>query len=152
MTATAAELRAEAAAHDTAVAESWERSDTDGFLSQWASGLTAAEKRMKADLLDAGGVSTFPGLFTADGTRVKAKLIDTAYGTSWALMDADGKFTGTFVGAFKKGPRSKLAKMGLHEAPEMAPAYVDYRGNTAVNVRPVYLRKDGGCPEEAVVL
>lgn len=150
---TAADLRAKANAADAEAAASFERCDTDGFLSQWASGVTAAKNRMEADLLDAGGISTFPGLFNADGERIKAKLIDGKYGLIWAVMDASGDFTGTFIKAFKSGPRSKMAAMGLTEADETAPAKVIMAGGACyTSVRPITIRTDGGCPEDAVIL
>ena len=42
--------------------ESWERSDTDGFLSQWANGMTASLNREKINLLRNGGYAQFPVL------------------------------------------------------------------------------------------
>lgn len=39
--------------------ESWERSDTDGFLSQWANGMTASLNRRKIEVLKAGGYAQF---------------------------------------------------------------------------------------------
>jgi len=39
--------------------ESWERSDTDGFLSQWANGMTASLNRRKIEVLRCGGYAQF---------------------------------------------------------------------------------------------
>src|SRR3990167_10637731 len=89
---TATELRTEASKHFQAAQDSFDRCDTDGFLSQWASGLSGRLASTKADLLDAGGKSEFWGLFTLDGQRVRAKLIDTKHGTCWALCDENDKF------------------------------------------------------------
>jgi hypothetical protein len=85
--AIAAELAAAAAA-EQAKADSWERSDTDGFLSQWASGLNANLHRAKAELLANDGMDEFPALFR-DGVLVAAKLIETRYGLKWGVLASD---------------------------------------------------------------
>ena len=85
--AIAAELAAAAAA-EQAKADSWERSDTDGFLSQWASGLNANLHRAKAELLANDGMDEFPALFK-DGVLVAAKLIETRYGLKWGVLASD---------------------------------------------------------------
>lgn len=86
--ADAAKHHAEAAAHRAAVAESWERSDTDGFLSQWAGGLSARLADAKATIAENHGKSTFRALFK-DGILVAAKLIDTRYGLKWGVLATD---------------------------------------------------------------
>ena len=79
-----AALRAEAKRSDEAAEESFQRCDTDGFLSQWALGLGAQRYRKQADLLEAGGVATFIGLYQGD-RRVKAKQIEVpAFNAPWA--------------------------------------------------------------------
>lgn len=84
---TADNLRAEAAKHDKEAYDSFERCDTDGFLSQWASGLTASKKRLEADLIEAGGVITIVGPVTTDGEPVRFKNVDTRYGRKWLVLD-----------------------------------------------------------------
>ena len=69
-TMTAAEHRAKAEQAYDRAEESWQRSDTDGFLSQWASGITGDLHRAQADLLDNGGKSTFAGLCRHDGAEL----------------------------------------------------------------------------------
>ena len=64
--ARAAEHRAKADAADKRVSESIARSDTDGFLSQWAGGLTAQLERRRAEIAEAGDVATFTGLYFGD--------------------------------------------------------------------------------------
>ena len=66
--------------------ESFERSDTDGFLSQWALGLSAQKHRLAAEIAEAGGRAEFPALFDLEGNLVPAKLVRTQYGTSWAVL------------------------------------------------------------------
>jgi hypothetical protein len=171
-TKTPAELRAEAAAHEQEAADSFERCDTDGFLSQWAHGINAQEKRLQASILENGGVADFVGLFrVADGKRVRAKIIDTSYGSAWAFVDHTDKLTGEFVsvgwandevaadGTVKqKGRGSQKRKaLGLYEAHETAPAKAKTwappgaRGlGGATQVRVITVRTDGGFPDDAV--
>jgi hypothetical protein len=89
-------LRRQAAEADARAFESFERCDTDGYLSQWASQVTARELRAKADLAEAGGRWEFPALFNLDGEQVPAKLVQTRYGLSWMLLDAEGRCAGWF--------------------------------------------------------
>lgn len=151
---TAAELRASAAAHDQEAYDSFERCDTDGFLSQWASGLTAQLERRKADILDAGGVAEFPALFDVEtGERVAAKLIDGRFGLCWALCDEAGDFTGTFISAFPKR-ESTMAKKGFREGRETVEAFavMDGRGTGLSGTAWVATkRRDKGYPEGAVI-
>lgn len=95
-----------------AATESFERCDTDGFLSQWASGLTADLHRTMARIADAGGTSTFPALFDTDGNLVAAKLVDTRYGRSWMLLsddDPDGRASGWFNPSKHSDPERRRA-------------------------------------------
>jgi len=78
-------LRAAAAA-DKEAADSFERCDTDGFVSQWASGLTADKLRRQAQIEEDDGMAIFPALFDLDGTPVPAKLVKTRYGTKFAVF------------------------------------------------------------------
>jgi hypothetical protein len=107
--------------------ESWERSDTDGFLSQWASGLTADLYRTQADIVRNGGKAEFPALFTLDGVRLNAKVIDTRFGPAWAFLDPHGKFTGKFLTAYKND--SYYAKRGYKIVNVLEPARAVIRGS-----------------------
>jgi hypothetical protein len=80
------QLRAQAAQHDRDAAESFERCDTDGFLSQWASGMTAQLKRTQATLAEHGDTWTFARtvLTRTDGSIVEdAREVTTRYGQRW---------------------------------------------------------------------
>jgi hypothetical protein len=175
---TATEHRARAAASEASAAASFERSDTDGFLSQWASGITAQEHRLAADLLEQGGQSSFAGLFDAQGRRIKAKTVEVedrykGYGTRslWLVLDGNdnalawiprqysrriNRKTGDLEEEVKPSARSKMAKLGLHEAYEMAPATAKIVGSGtglsgAANARVAAVRTDKGYPEDAIV-
>ena len=116
------QLREEAAQSRQDVVDSFERCDTDGFLSQWASGLTAQLKDRQASITENGGVSDFPILVDAETKKlVPAKLVDTRFGTAWSLLDDDGKFTGQFITAFPAKSSTMLSK-GFVEARGIFPA------------------------------
>ena len=164
MTKTADELRAEAAERDRSAQESFERCDTDGFVTQWASSLTARMKRMEADLLDDGGTARFRGLFNEDGQRVKAKRVTGSdyFGnpeTKWIVLDEDDSVL-HWVNIPKTpetpSARSKMGKLGLHEEWEQAKAKVEMKGSGTglsglATCHPGFTRIDGGFPEGAIV-
>ena len=114
-------LRDKAAAADQAAADSWERSDTDGFLSQWAHGLTADLHRTQARIVEAGGEHRFPALFDLQGNYVPAQTIEGRWGTRWHLLAASGFGTGVFLPYLPKR-RQTLAKRGYVEGWVMRPA------------------------------
>lgn len=160
----AAGLREEADHLDAKAEESFDRSDTDGFLSQWALNTCAAEKRLEAQIIEQGGQAEFPALFDkATGERVRAKLVDVpGYQgwnrvSKWIVLDRNDKAV-HWVPAFKAGPRSRLFQLGLEEGREMAPAKATLSGGNgrglsgAVNVRPIAKRQDAGYPAEARTL
>lgn len=96
MTTMSDRLRQEAADHDQAAADSFDRCDTDGFLTQWAHGLSAERKRRQAQIQDEGGTAVFPALFDLAGNLVAAKLLVIedkfkGYGTRtvWAVLEND---------------------------------------------------------------
>lgn len=161
MTKTAAEYRAEAAAHETARFESIERCDTDGFVSQWAHGKSAELARAKADLVDAGGVAEFPGLYRrSDGARMRAKLISYkcsyTYSTKWAwsFRNADGTVNREMpLLPDTRSTRGKLWKMGYEVKKETAPAYAYMDGEGTGLSGSCWVavsRSDGGYPTDAV--
>lgn len=153
---TADEYRAKAKECADDARESFERSDTDGCVTQFTSDLSARKYRLAAEIADNGGKAWFPALFDLEGNRVRAKLIPGAYGPCWAFCDESGLFTGKFVSAFPKR-ESTMAKKGYREDEEEAEAYADFwsppgakglGGLTSVQV--IAKRKDKGYPENAV--
>jgi len=72
--------------------DSFDRCDTDGFLSQWASGLNSRLDNANASILEDGGVSEFDAVFDLEGNYQPAVLIDTRYGKAWSLTDSNGRF------------------------------------------------------------
>lgn len=129
---TASELRQEANEIDARVEESFQRCDTDGFLSQWAGGICANERRLQAEIVENGGVSEFPGLYEGD-RRVAANLIDAQFGTVWILRDDEARKFGRkfipFTGISEYRTKSRVqSKLGLRECAEMAPAKATIKG------------------------
>lgn len=163
MSAEADRLREQAAQHERDRQDSWERSDTDGFLSQWASGLNAQLDRRKADILDADGMSTFRGLFDREtGQRVRARIIEVADRYSfvegatkplWLVLDSNDEAV-YWLPAYKgDSKRSKLWKLGFEERDEEAPAAAKIAGRgrgLSGSAWVTTYRTDGGMPEGAV--
>lgn len=156
-TMTADELRAAARDARQSSAESWQRSDTDGFLSQWASDANAREYDARAELVDNGGVAEFPALFTVDGELVAAKLIDTRYGSRWALLASDDPrsryvgFFGESYAASETRRRATNARKGFYVGTVKAPAYVKLSGN-GYSLSPRLFRADGGFSRDVEIV
>lgn len=115
--------------------ESFERSDTDGFLSQWALGLSAQKHRLAADIAEDGGRAEFPALFDLEGNLVPAKLVRTQYGTSWAVLadedDPHGEVAKWVGRSRTKSPERKIKAMeknGYREGTVRARAKADIVG------------------------
>lgn len=89
MLAQAAKYRQEARGNDRDAQESYERCDTDGFLSQWAHGQMAHRYYRAADILEAGGCAEFIALFDLEGNLVPAKYMQTKFGYAWALLEVN---------------------------------------------------------------
>lgn len=126
---TAEQLRE--AAHDALQKreESFERCDTDGFVTQWAHGLTAAEQSEKARITENGGRSDFPGLYEGD-RRVKAHIIETQFGLSWKLHDSETALIAERGKPFlPTGEHSRVLKaLGLAERRELDYAWARLTG------------------------
>jgi len=128
-TATAADLRNQAAKHIADAAESFDRCDTDGFLSQWASDLNARCLNLQADIVENGGMASFKVLLDATTLQwVPAKLIDGKYGKSWMLLDSNGNRTGEYVSAFP-ARKSTIVNKGYIEGWGDLPAKSAIRGS-----------------------
>ena len=149
---TAARKTAESVDHHNERHESFKRCDTDGFLSQWASGIASDEARGAARVAMNGGMDLFPGLYiAATGERVRAKTFSGAYGSCWALCDEAGNFTGEFL-SDNRGQRGALAKRGLVVIGEWAPARATITGHghgLSGSAWATTVRTDGGFPAGA---
>lgn len=147
------QLRAEAAQHEQDAHDSFDRCDTDGFLSQWASGQMAGLKRMQATIAERGGTYTFPALFDLDGNIVAAKLIDGRYGPVWGVL-ADDDPSGRVVEWVTAFPvrESTMRRKGYYEGEVDAPAYAVHRGSNVCTVTAVAERRDGGFSRDVVIV
>lgn len=100
--------------------DSFERSDTDGFMTQYAADLYASKYHRCAEIAEAGGTMVTTALFDLDGNPVPARRVDTPYGHSWGLIDPEnpeGRFTGWFNPSKASNPvteRANNAKKGYY--------------------------------------
>jgi hypothetical protein len=163
MSDTATELRERAAYHARAAQDSFDRSDTNGFLSQWASDLTAQKLRKQADILDQGGRAEFPALFDVAGNLVPAKLVHARYGPSWGLLPGDdpqAPFTGWFSPSRAKSDDRRIANdlrkgytVGTVLAPAKAVIHTSGEGlSGAASARVIVVRADGGFSWDVIVV
>lgn len=151
MNTTAEALHAEAQAHYEEQAASFERCDTDGFVSQWASGIMGDLARVKARLVEQGGESEFHALFDLDGNVISTHEGYGQYGRYYVLTDeAEARFGRRFIspsGAQKIETRRKNNRAkGVTEGTIRARAYAETFGrgtglsgalSVSIVVRPV---------------
>lgn len=129
----AIKLRAEAEEASRRSEESWARSDTDGFLSQWASDITALEKKREAELADHGRMVVRPALMDIKSGEIVAACCHTMpskfhHGAdhSWKVYRPTGRygnngqeFQWEWVGDAKRA--STFEKKGLRKVFVLAP-------------------------------
>lgn len=160
---TAQELRDQAAKCSAESLASFERCDTDGFLSQWANDITARELRAQAEIVENGGRSEFPALFDLDGNLVAAKLVETRYGYAWALLESDdprSRFVGWFNASKARKDAARIAnnaKKGYSTGCVLAPAKaaIGSRGTGLAGAASAYVyvyRTDGGFSRDAEIV
>jgi hypothetical protein len=140
MTHTPAEWRAMAGQKRQDAEDSFERCDTDGFVSQWASGCMAQLYEYCAQIAENGGKASFPALFDLDGQPVNAKLVAGKWDWCWLLLDGNGKSLGKFVPHSPSKP-STLERRGYREGVVEAFALVRLEGRDYCSVTPVKIRK-----------
>ena len=127
---TAKQHRETAAKHFKAEADSFERCDTDGCVSQWASNINGQLELTRASIVENGGVSKFAGLFQGD-RRVKAKQVATKFGAAWVLHEDEADLIAQRGKVFLPfGEKSRiLRELGLRQGIEEAPAAACLDGN-----------------------
>jgi hypothetical protein len=122
-------LRAKARGERRSAQESFDRCDTDGFLSQWASGICADRDDHAAQVAEMGGVWEFPALFDLQGNLVAAKVIKTSFGMRWGVLASDDPTSRVVKWlAYAPARKSTLEKHGYREGSVLAPAIADIRG------------------------
>ena len=139
---TAEEWRAMKGANLREAADSFERCDTDGFMSQWASGISAQEADLKARLCDSDGMIEIEAAFLLDGRIASTHLFSGQYGLCWVMNDEAEKVVGKrFVGvsSAKKGQRRYDAerKKGIVTGTIRVKGYVTTVGANITSVRAV---------------
>ena len=120
---TATQHREKAVAHFKEETASFERCDTDGFLSQWSSNMHGQLELTRASIVENGGVSQFAALFQGD-RRVKAKQVETKFGTAWVLHEDEVDLIARRGKVFLPFGRNSrvLRELGLRQGFELAPA------------------------------
>lgn len=132
--ARAAKLEEEARDNLRREEESFQRSDTDGFLSQWAFTIGAELKREQAAILKDGGYARFPVLIeVATGKVLATKTVTfaTQYEpfyrpgrTVWRLDDADAQRLGRRWIPRAGSRKSRIQRqLGLIEVDRWFPAF-----------------------------
>ena len=159
MNTTPQQLRDQAAAKEQEAIDSFDRCDTDGFLTQWAHGVTAQRLRLQASIDEADGLWEFPALFDLQGAPVPAKHIQTRYGMRWALLDPDapdGRFVGWFQTSQAASSRackaSDARRGGYFVGLVRAPAKAKLSRGSFTSVRAYPCRTDGGWDPEAEIV
>jgi hypothetical protein len=118
-------IRANAQRQREAERESFERCDTDGFLSQWAHSIGAQKDDLAAKILEQGGYARFPVLVDQDGEVVADREYRFAnraapWKTDIVWRVDEVRFGRRWVPA---GDRSRVQKaLGLREESRWFPA------------------------------
>ena len=140
---TAEEWRGMAKRKVEAVEDSWERSDTDGFLSQWAGSQMSSMYHELAKVAENGGRAEIPWLFDAEGNLIEDwGWVKTRYGGS--IRVGRGDDVKWFNPSHAKKGADRLARdrakgftMGLVETEVV----LHFVGEVTLGVG--YLRKNG---------
>lgn len=160
---TAEEWRAKAAAAENNAAESFERCDTDGFVTQWASGVTASQYRLQAEITENGGWE-LQALFDLDGNLLAAKELETAYGWSWGILENDDpssrivKWFNPSKAATPEKRRVNNAKKGIYVGTIKTDKVKAELGGSgtglsgALSVRAYVRRTDGGFSRDVEII
>jgi hypothetical protein len=116
-------------------ADSFERCDTDGFLTQYAAELTAQLADRRAHLVEAGNVAVFTGLY-AGVRRVAARQITSRFGFCWVLREDETDLIRQRGSVFLPcGKNSRVLRaLGLAEREETSPAWATLAGKDNVGV------------------
>lgn len=161
--AAAAKHHADAKAAANAAIESFERSDTDGFVSQWASGVSSRTSALKAEVAENDGRAEVHALFDLDGNLIAAKYIETQYGWTFGILENDDPES-SIVSWFRPSSAQKEstrlandAKKGYYVGAVMAPAAVTTTGSGtglggALTVRAITFRTDRGFSRDVEII
>lgn len=121
-------------------AESFDRCDTDGFLSQWASDTTAREYQSKARWARECGYTNMTVLLNLDGTIASTMHREGQYGMYWVLNDdAAARFGKRFLNLSQASTyarkRAANARKGFRLGTARVPAHAPkLRGSNALSL------------------
>lgn len=127
--------RSRAAEHVRSEQDSFERSDTDGFITQWAHGCLAGKERLQAQIDEQGGLWEFPALFDLEGNMVAATRHDGQYGMVWRLLGDDNPGSPAIGWVNESKARKEetaianMVKKGYYKGYVKAPAVADLGGS-----------------------
>lgn len=124
---TAAEWRAEAARSEQSAHDSFERCDTDGFLSQWASQQMATRYLALARATENGGriqYTAFIDLTT--GEMIRGRWRETQHGSGYAPATG-GKWIFPSNAKSEAVRERNNAKKGVRQITVWAPAELDHK-------------------------
>lgn len=134
---TAAAYREKASGHYQAAEDSFERSDTDGFLSQWASGVVARENEYLADLAEAGGKWEVTVLADLEGNEVNARpFLNKFKKVCWIIFDETGEVKE--FAPYKPAKEITLSKRGYKEVGKVLPCCVKVYSGSSYSVSYIY--------------
>lgn len=119
--------------------ESFRRCDSDGFLSQYASNISAHVWREKASIIENQGFARFVVLVDSEGTIVADRSFSNQYGTSWIVFDEHqdrlGRkfipYDGSHVEGQNLGKSRIQKRLGLRQQFRQAQAWVCVKDSTA---------------------
>lgn len=128
--------RQEARDADQRSFDSFERSDTDGALSQWASSMSANESYLAAEIAENGGMWEFPALFTLEGELVPAKRFYNDYDNPvWGILETESPESRYVAYVNESTAQNEvtftknMAKKGYYVGTVLAPAYATLAGS-----------------------
>jgi hypothetical protein len=131
---TAAEWTAKAQGSRQNSADSFERSDTDGLLSQWASDQMAIKHQRNARIAEVGGIEMAGIVDLATGEIVKGEWVDGQYGAFYRPFDRSVALIFPSNARNEKTRAANNAKKGIAEVQVVAPAALNTRTGDAYPV------------------
>jgi hypothetical protein len=90
---------------------------------------------LQVELANSDGCVETTVLFDLEGNWTPAKLVDNRYGTSWLVLDMNGRSTGVFV-PYQPKKRETQAKRGYVEGRARVTAVVKFSGFDSANICP----------------
>lgn len=125
---TADEWRAEESACYRRKQESWERSDTDGFLSQWAADQMAGRYARLAKIAEAGGIVEDRAFVDiATGELIKGTWEQGKYGAIYVPADQDRRIIFASHAANPVTRERNNAAKGVREVRVLVPVLLNHR-------------------------